>query len=89
MSSRYHVARARGRAHYEKAIDDDRELLEEFGARLLSVHSGLRIALEGELRGEKVHPWNVLSIDSKTWEWLRPLLRELSAQRSVVKMAAN
>ena len=89
MSSRYNVARAKGRAHYEKVIDEDKALLEEFGARLLSVHSGVRVALEKDLREEKIHPWNIRSMDGRTWEWIRPLLEELLAQRAATRIAAN
>ena len=90
MAYRYRVARAMGRQHFEEAVEEDKELLEELGARLLSVDSGMRAALEAELKLDgRVHPWNVVTFDEKTWNWIRPLLEELVSLRSGMKIAAN
>ena len=90
MAYRYRVAKAMGREHFEKAVEEDRELLHLLGARLLSVEGGMRAALESELKGDgRVHPWNVVTIDEKTWQWLRPILAELVCLRVGTKMAAN
>lgn len=77
MSSRYRVARAMGREAYEQVVREDKELLRTFGLRLLSVGSGVRAAVEDEIKEDRVNPWNVVSIDEKTWKWLHPLLRRL------------
>lgn len=77
MSNRYRVARAIGREKYEKVVGEDVELLNLFGLRLLSVHSGVRAAVEVEIKEDRINPWNVVSIDEKTWTWLRPLLCRL------------
>jgi hypothetical protein len=81
MTYRYRLAQAKGKRALEEAVAEDAALLRDFGARLLSVQGGLRVAMEKELRGDKVHPWNVVSIDTKTWEWVRPLLLELRKSR--------
>lgn len=75
--NRYRVARAMGREKYEEVVREDEELLGSFGLRLLSVGSGVRAAVEEELKGERINPWNVVTIDEKTWKWLRPLLCRL------------
>ena len=90
MGDRYRLARAMGREEYERTVDIDEALLEELGARLISVSSGVRIVVESELRGDgKIHPWNVITIDAKAWDWLHPLLVELQCHRVGTKMAAN
>jgi len=81
MTHRYRMAQAKGKRALEEAVAEDAELLRAFGARLLSAQGGLRVAMEKELRGEHVHPWNIVLIDSKTWEWIRPLLLELRRSR--------
>lgn len=83
MSSRYRVARALGQKAFEEAVREDELLLQEFGLRLLSVDGGLRAAVEAELKGERIHPWNVFGVEDKTWRWLRPLLLELRDARSL------
>jgi hypothetical protein len=65
--NRYRVARAK----------EDTELLHAYGLKLLSVESGLTAALEAEVRGERIHPWNLIEVNEKTWKWLRPLLLRL------------
>lgn len=90
MGYRYRIAKAMGRKEFESAVDADKELLEEFGARLMSVQGGIRAALECEIKPDgKVHPWTLVGVDEKTWEWLRPLLVELASQRVGTRMAAN
>ena len=81
MACRYKLARAMGKQAFEEALQEDTILLSSFGLQLLSVDSGVRAALEKEVKNERVNPWNVLGIDSKTWGWLRPLLKELSQHR--------
>ncbi len=90
MGYRYRIARAMGRREFEAAVEEDQELLAQFGARLMSVQGGVRAALECELKSDgKVHPWNLVGVDEKTWEWLRPLLVELAGHRVGARMAAN
>jgi hypothetical protein len=90
MGYRYRIARAMGRKDFEEAVDEDKELLAQFDARLMSVQGGIRAALECELKSDgKVHPWNLVGVDEKTWEWLRPLLVELAGHRVGARMAAN
>lgn len=76
MSNRYRAALCKGRQAYEQAIDEDKELLLEFGLVLLSTENGgVRAALQAELRGkDKIDPWNVIELSMKAWNWLRPLL---------------
>ena len=78
----------------EEVVQEDGKLLADFGLRLLSIEGGVRAAVEDELRNNRVNPWNVVSIDEKTWDWLRPLLHRLQAaegraERGVTKKAAN
>lgn len=87
MADRYRMALAQGQLAYERAVDEDTELLAHFGLRLLSVQSGVRAAVEEELKGERIDPWNVLEINTKTWAWLRPLLIELKASQLDVDVA--
>jgi len=77
MSNRYRIARAMSREKYEEVVREDEALLGLFGLRLLSVHSGVRAAVEDEIKEDRINPWNVVSIDEKTWTWLRPLLCRL------------
>ena len=87
---RYRIARAMGKRELEAVIGEDADLLQQFGARLLSVQGGVRAALESELRDDgRIHPWNTITIDEKTWEWLRPLLVQLSCLQATTKIAAN
>lgn len=72
--NRYIIASAKGRSAFVEAVREDEELLSHFGLRLLSVQGGVRAAVEDELRGDRIDPWNVLTIDDKTWNWLRPIL---------------
>jgi hypothetical protein len=78
MSNRYRIALAMGRDAYKAAVDEDAELLEYYGMKLLSVEDSVRAAVNSELRGSKViHPWNVVEISMKVWNWVRPLLVRL------------
>lgn len=88
MADRYRMALARGQEAYEKAIDEDTELLKHFGLRLLSVQGGVRAAVESELKGKRIDPWNVLEISTKTWGWLRPFLVELKHKREIMDVGA-
>lgn len=78
--NRYASALARGRREYEELVRQDAELLKMFGLRLLSVEGGgVRAAVESELRGNKINPWNVIEVNPKAWNWVRPLLVRLSS----------
>ena len=82
--NRYASALARGRREYEKLVQEDTELLKTFGLRLLSVEGGgIRAAIESELRGNKINPWNVVEVNPKAWNWVRPLLVRLSQHGGV------
>ena len=79
--SRYQLARAvDGSRGYEAAVREDSVLLRMFGLTLLSVDCGVSAAVDREVRNGRIHPWNVVRLDDKTWNWLRPLLIRLAAQ---------
>lgn len=71
------MALAKGQRAFDEAVAEDEALLQHFGLRLLSVQAGLRAAVEAEIHEGKVHPWNIVEINMKTWGWLRPLLVRL------------
>ena len=81
MADRYRMARATSAAAYCAAVKEDTELLSQFGLQLLSADSGVRAAIESEVAKGVVNAWNIVAIDTKTWDWLRPLLIELKAAR--------
>lgn len=87
MANRYRIAMAMGRDRYEKAVREDEELLQTFGLRLLSVDGGVRAAIEEEVTGKRINPWNVVTIDEKTWTWLRPLLCRLRTSEARASLA--
>ena len=74
MPRRYIVARSFGREELASAVREDTELLSIFGLKLLSVESGLTAAVVAELQGDVIQPWDVVTIENKTWDWLRPIL---------------
>ena len=82
-SQRYLEARAAG--NIDQVLEADRELLREFGLRLLSVDSGVQVVVEREVRGKQVHPWHVTAIPDKAWSILHPLLAELRELRAKQK----
>lgn len=81
MNRRYLVAKALGQEALEETVAEDEHLLHQFGLKLLSVDPGVRAAVMAEVRKGIIHPWNVLEINNKTWDWLRPLLVELLQRR--------
>jgi hypothetical protein len=87
MSNRYRVARAVGQEKYAQVLREDAELLRGFGLRLLSVEGGVRGALEDEIKGDRVNPWNVVTIDEKTWNWVHPLLLRLRTAEARAALA--
>lgn len=90
MPRRYRVAQAMGKDALATAIKEDFDLLQHFGLRLLSVESGVRAVVESEVRDGPVSPWNVMTIENKTWDWLRPILLEKRASGKVdLKLAAK
>lgn len=73
---RYRVARAMG--NYEEVVAEDSRLLDRYGLQLLAVDCGVHAAVKGELdRSGRVNPWNTVTLDEKTWHWLRPILVRL------------
>lgn len=74
---RYRVARAVGPDRYREVLKEDSDLLNLYGLKLMCVESGLTAAVEAETRGGKIHPWNVVEMNEKTWKWVRPLLERL------------
>lgn len=82
MTNRYRRARALGTEAFESQVEEDKQLLSEFGLRLLDVSGGLTVAFEGELKGAKINPWNCTTIDGKLFEWMQPLLEELVSCRA-------
>jgi len=89
MACRYKLARAMGKGALDEALKEDSILLSDFGLQLLSVESGIRAAKKDEVKSGRVNPWNVVGIDSKTWGWLRPLLKELHDLRTDDQIAAK
>jgi hypothetical protein len=90
MSNRYRIALSQGRESFQQVYNEDAELLQGFGLRLMSVSGGVRAAVEKEVRGAQVNPWNVIAMDDKTWGWLRPLLVELEERREeLARIAAK
>jgi hypothetical protein len=72
------------------AIREDFDLLQHFGLRLLSVEGPITAAVESEVRDGAVNPWNVMTIENKTWDWLRPILLERRASgKTSLKLAAK
>lgn len=85
---RYRVALALGRKEYEEAINEDAQLLDYFGLRLLSVEECVRAAVKNEVRGKKINPWNVIEINGRVWDWMRPLLVKLREHEMKVDVRA-
>ncbi|MEE9365172.1 MAG: hypothetical protein V3W44_00660 [Dehalococcoidales bacterium] len=82
--NRYRVARALGPEKYEEVVKEDKELLQLYGLQLMHVNCGLTAALEKELDGQRIHPWNVIEFNEKAWKWIRPLLLRLrQAERAL------
>jgi hypothetical protein len=44
----------------------------------------LTAAVEDELKDERIHPWNVIELNEKTWKWLHPLLLRLKTAEGVL-----
>lgn len=83
MSSpeRYRRALACGREEYEAVLREDEALLRAFGLKMTSTGGGITAAVESELRGGRINPWNLIRFEGRVWEWLHPLLIELQASR--------
>tara|TARA_Y100000310_G_scaffold60141_1_gene55497 strand:- start:680 stop:1078 length:399 start_codon:yes stop_codon:yes gene_type:complete len=79
---RYKKARALGKDFFQRAVEEDQELLGALGLGLLSVDNGLRVILKDSIRGERVNPWDVIEVSPRLWGWLRPLLLELMKLRA-------
>jgi hypothetical protein len=77
---RYQKARALGKERFEQAVREDQDLLREFKMALLSVEGGLRIVPLAKAN-RKINAWDVIAMSPYLWEWLRPLLVELSRLR--------
>lgn len=88
--NRYATALGKGKKEYDRVVQQDMALLKHIGASLLSVESsgGVRVTLDKELRPSsgrtKIHPWQVVELDPRVWEWLRPHLEELQQRRDNV-----
>lgn len=82
LARRYRIAQAMGNEELLQAIKEDTKLLAEFGLRLLSVEGGVQAAIEDEVNDDRINPWNVLFIDGKTWDWLRPILVQAQKRKS-------
>lgn len=87
--SRYRVAMAQGRAAYEAAVDEDAELLKFFGLKLLALNECVRAAVISEIKGNRINPWNVVELNMKTWELMRPILVEAREARQEREMAGS
>jgi hypothetical protein len=57
-----------------KRIDQDNKLIEEFGARIGAFDPGVMLIMSDNR--------STLSVDDAWWNWLRPLLNELSEYRT-------
>lgn len=92
--NRYRVALAKGRNEYEKAIQDDSDLLKAFGMMMTSTDGGVHFIKE-KAKGGRINPWDLMSVNFQMWDWLRPLLLELKDRREGeaellrLKVAAN
>jgi hypothetical protein len=86
-SRRYAVARAMGEEELQKVVKEDEQLLQEFGLRLLSVESGVSAAIEKQVKGKRINPWDVMRFDDSIWSWLRPLLVEMREHREHQQVA--
>jgi len=86
MTTRYRVAQAIGRDRYIEVLKEDAELLHLYGLKLMCVEAGLTAALEDEVKGEQIHPWNVIEMNEKTWKWLRPILLRLQQAEEAVEV---
>lgn len=75
--NRYRVAQALGEDRFKEVFAEDEELLRLYGLKLMHVQCGVTAAVIKDLRGGKIHPWNVVEMNDKTWRWLRPLLVRL------------
>ena len=78
----------------KELAEEDRRLLENFGAILHSVDPGLTVHLadfiETDEIDRKICPdWSILTLDSTTWWWIRPLLLELKKYREQQCLATN
>jgi hypothetical protein len=82
MACRYKVARARGQAQYDAVVEEDRQLLETFGAGLLSTGGGVRVYLKAAIRNERINPWDVIEIGPKVWSLIRPVMAEVKELRA-------
>lgn len=78
---RYSVAKAMGEEAFKQAVDEDEELLREFGLKLLSVDCGVQAAAAKEVKGGRVNPWSVIHFGGKEWNFVRALLLELKQLR--------
>jgi len=81
MSYRYRLARATGKLN--EVVEEDRQLLEALGSKLLSIEAGIRFVPSDREKEGHVNPWDVLSLDERAWDWIRPLLIELHQSRSL------
>lgn len=81
MSNKYRRARALGPEVYAEQLQQDQELLDAFGLKLLDVTGGMSVALMSEVRNGRINPWNRVTIDFKLYAWLEPLLDELRTAR--------
>jgi len=86
---RYRLALTRGETAYHDAVEEDRDLLSQFGLGLLSVQNGLRLVSSRAANKGKINPWDVMPMSPQVWKWLRPLLLELEERRSGLIDAAS
>ena len=89
MADRYRMAQAKGKRHFQAAVEEDTRLLASFGLGLLSVSNGLRVVRKKSLRGDRVNPWDVIEVNARFWRWLRPLLIELHDLRAAKVNGVN
>lgn len=88
--TRYRLAQAIGPDRFREVLKEDTELLAEYGLTLLSVQAGISAAVEKEVKGGTIHPWNIIEVSEKTWKWLHPLLVRLrAAEDRVVEIEAQ
>jgi hypothetical protein len=82
LIERYSRARALGAEVFRQAVEEDTQLLEYYGMRLLSVEGGIRMYSLSLGDKKRVNPWDVVHIAPKVWSWARPLLMELRERRA-------
>lgn len=80
--NRYKIARARSPERLQELLQQDADLLSDFGMTLTAIDGGLSIVpTEVVTNRKRINPWDMLNVSMGLWEWLLPLLEELRVRR--------